>query len=109
MELNDYQTKALLTAHHPDIGHPIVYPTLGLVGEAGEFSNKLKKIFRDSNGVITEEMRSTLTKELGDVLWYVARLATALGVTLDEVGKLNLERLASRDERGTIHGSGDER
>jgi len=87
----------------------VIYPALGLAGEAGEVCNKTKKILRDDGGRMTEEKRTQLIDELGDVLWYVANLATDLGVTLDEVARINLAKLNSRKERGTITGSGDNR
>ena len=85
------------------------YPALGLGGEVGEVLNKVKKIMRDHDGKITDEYREILKKELGDVLWYVAALASELGLKLEEVARLNLEKLASRKERGTLGGDGDNR
>jgi NTP pyrophosphatase (non-canonical NTP hydrolase) len=89
--------------------HPIVYPTLGLVNEAGELAGKVKKIFRDRGGVVSDDDRRALTLELGDVLWYLAELCTQLGVSLDDVATANLEKLRSRAERGTLAGDGDDR
>ena len=89
--------------------HPIVYPTLGLVNEAGEFAGKVKKIFRDKQGFISEADREQLKLELGDVLWYLAQLCTDLDLTLDQVAEANLAKLFSRLERGTIKGEGDQR
>jgi NTP pyrophosphatase (non-canonical NTP hydrolase) len=109
MDFKTYQEKSRKTALYPDAGKNIVYPTLGLTGEAGEIANKVKKISRDEGGVLTEETRSKITDELGDVLWYVAQLATELGVALDAVAEKNIEKLYSRLERGTLHGSGDNR
>jgi NTP pyrophosphatase (non-canonical NTP hydrolase) len=109
MTFEEYQEKSRSTAIYPSIGSNIVYPTLGLVGEAGEIANKVKKIFRDDNGVITDERRTEIRKELGDVLWYLAQAATEFNLTLDQIAQENLERLASRAERGTLHGSGDNR
>jgi NTP pyrophosphatase (non-canonical NTP hydrolase) len=89
--------------------HPIVYPTLGLVNEAGEVAGKVKKIFRDHGGEITEADRAALVLELGDVLWYLTQICTELDVTLADVATANLEKLASRAARGTIRGDGDDR
>ena len=77
MNFNDYQQKSRITAKYRAIGHPLIYPTLGLTNEAGEVAGKIKKIFRDKGGQINEETRAALQAELGDVLWYVARLAAA--------------------------------
>ena len=109
MTLDDYQKYSRETAIYPDLDHNFVYPTLGLTGEAGEIANKVKKIFRDGQGIMTEEKSQELAKELGDVLWYIAQLATELHLSLDQIATQNLERLASRKERGTLHGDGDNR
>lgn len=109
MKLSVYQQKSKATALYPAIGHRVVYPALGLAGEAGEVANKVKKIFRDDKGEITDEKLEQLKKELGDVLWYVAQVANELDLDLDEIAQLNLDRLLSRKERGTLHGDGDNR
>jgi NTP pyrophosphatase (non-canonical NTP hydrolase) len=109
MNFNDYQTKSRKTAKYPAIGHPVIYPALGLVNEAGEVAGKIKKVFRDKDGEISEETKSALKAELGDVLWYVAQVCTELSLSLDEVAEYNLEKLYSRLERGTIRGEGDDR
>ena len=108
MSLANYQVDARTTAIYPP-EVKVIYPALGLAGEAGEVCNKTKKILRDDGGRMTEEKRTQLIDELGDVLWYVANLATDLGVTLDEVARINLAKLNSRKERGTITGSRDNR
>ena len=82
---------------------------LGLTGEAGETADKIKKILRDKNGVLADEDRLAIAKELGDVLWYLASIARYLDVPLSEVARGNIEKLESRYQRGKIHGSGDER
>jgi NTP pyrophosphatase (non-canonical NTP hydrolase) len=109
MNFNDYQKKSRKTAGYPAIGHPVIYPTLGLVNEAGEVAGKIKKVFRDKGGQISEETRSALKAELGDVLWYLAQVCTELDLTLDEVAEYNIDKLYSRLERGTIRGDGDDR
>lgn len=109
MELNQYQEGARETAQYPCIGHLIVYPALGLAGESGEVADKVKKLFRDGGGVLTNEYRRMLALELGDVLWYVANFAHELGYTLEEVAVMNLFKLADRQKRGQIGGNGDER
>ena len=109
MNFNDYQTKSRKTAGYPAIGHAVIYPTLGLVNEAGEVAGKIKKVFRDKGGEINNETKSALKAELGDVLWYIAQICTELDLSLDEVAEYNLEKLYSRLERGKIRGDGDDR
>lgn len=87
----------------------LIYPVLGLLGEAGEIANKLKKVARDDVGIMSDEKVDAVSKEVGDVLWYVAATSTELGYSLDEVASANLNKLADRQERGVISGDGDER
>lgn len=89
----------------------IIYPTLGLVGEAGEVAEKVKKLFRDQNDnpEHLKTFKQEITKELGDVLWYVAALSDDLGINLDDVLQQNFEKLSSRKERDKLIGSGDNR
>ena len=109
MDFHDYQTKSRKTAGYPAIGHPVIYPTLGLVNEAGEVAGKIKKVFRDKQGQISEETRQALKAELGDVLWYIAQVATELDLSLDEIAEHNIAKLYDRLERGKIQGEGDNR
>jgi NTP pyrophosphatase (non-canonical NTP hydrolase) len=109
MNLDEYQERARATARYPVIGHPVIYPALGLTNEAGEVAGKIKKIFRDKDGVIDSGDILALKSELGDVLWYLAQLATELGLSLDEIASHNIDKLQDRLSRGTIHGDGDER
>ena len=109
MNFTDYQARSRKTARYPSIGHGVIYPTLGLTNEAGEVAGKIKKIFRDKDGVIGETEREALKGELGDVLWYLAQVCTELEISLDEVAGHNLEKLYSRLERGRISGDGDDR
>jgi len=109
MDFNDYQTKSRKTAKYPAIGHAVIYPTLGLVNEAGEVAGKIKKVFRDKEGEINEETKSALKAELGDVLWYIAQVATELDLTMDEIAEYNIAKLLDRLERGKIRGDGDNR
>src|SRR5487761_2698598 len=89
MNFTDYQTKSRVTAKYPAIGHGVIYPTLGLVNESGEVAGKIKKVFRDKDGVIREETREALKAELGDVLWYLAQVSTELNLSLDEIAEYN--------------------
>ena len=84
-------------------------PAMGLAGEVGELVNKIKKIMRDDKGLIPNHKKEELIGELGDVLWYVATLATELDIDLNEVADLNINKLQSRQERGKLGGSGDGR
>ncbi len=108
MELNDYQKKALETAVYPQ-DKKIIYPTLGLTGEAGEVADKVKKVIRDNDQVFDAEHKKAIAMELGDVLWYVATLASDLGYSLEEIGQMNYAKLKSRQERNKLNGSGDNR
>jgi NTP pyrophosphatase (non-canonical NTP hydrolase) len=109
MTLNDYQVAARRTAIYPNKGSNLNYPALGLAGEVGEYCNKLKKVYRDDDGVLTEEKRQALIRELGDCLWYIAASASELNVVLSEVAYLNLMELRNRSEKGKLHGTGDDR
>jgi len=108
MTFDDYQEQAFTTALYPNKGKNIYYPALGL-GEAGEIQNQVKKIMRDDSGVITEERRKNLIKELGDLMWYVAGLCSELNISMDAVAQQNLAKLQARKEAGTIQGDGDNR
>ncbi|ANA86427.1 MazG-like pyrophosphatase [Gordonia phage OneUp] len=112
MDFNYYQNATDATAIYPGAGEgtmaALAYVGLGL-GEAGEVQGKLKKIIRDDAGKVTEEKRSAIIKELGDVLWYVARTAAELKVSLNYVAELNVDRLLDRKDRGVLQGSGDDR
>ena len=108
MNLNDYQKEALVTATYPERMR-INYPTLGLCGESGEVADKVKKVYRDHNGNFTPEIKEEIIKEIGDVLWYVAVLSHDLGFTLEDVAEANIRKLRSRQQRGMIHGNGDNR
>ena len=109
MRFADYQRRSRATAVYPDAGDHIVYPALGLCGEAGETAEKVKKAIRDDGGTLTEERRAAIAAELGDVLWYAAQLATEAGLDLEDIAAANLEKLLSRQRRAVLHGSGDNR
>ena len=116
MTLNQYQEEALKTAIYPE-DKKIIYPTLGLTGEAGEVADKVKKVIRDtvivrdSTGaiILPDDKKEPLAKEIGDVLWYWATLAHDIGYTLEDIAQMNVDKLASRQRRNKIGGSGDER
>jgi NTP pyrophosphatase (non-canonical NTP hydrolase) len=110
--MNEYQADAATTAIYK---WKVIYPALGLANEAGEVLGKLKKLIRDNdvrfdgNSKITDQQRADLGAELGDVLWYISNLSRDLGLTLNDIAVMNLEKLQSRQERGTLGGSGDNR
>ena len=109
MNFDNYQIEARRTAIYPNKDKNFVYPTLGLVGESGEVAEKIKKILRDKNGAIDYESKLALKKELGDVLWYLSNLCDEFDFSLNDVAKVNLEKLNLRLSRGKISGSGDDR
>ena len=111
--MNEYQNKAAefdlfrATGNYNTVA--FVEKVLGLVGEAGETADKIKKVLRDKDGVVSEHDKIEIAKELGDVLWYVANIARYLDVPLETVAQLNLEKLKSRQQRKLLHGEGDNR
>jgi len=115
MTFDEYQQFAITTdlgkdqtrqyAHDP----AYVDKILSLVGESGEIAEKYKKIIRDKKGIISEEDKQEITKELGDVLWYIAVIAHYLDVPLDVLAKANVDKLTSRKQRGVLSGKGDNR
>lgn len=110
MTFDEYQTQAATTAlFNDDKFMDLLHWTLGVGGEAGEITEKVKKIVRDKDGKVTQTDKEELMKEVGDVLWYLALLSKHLGYSFDEVAKQNLAKLKSRHARGVIKGAGDNR
>ena len=107
-DLDMYQKVAKSTAIYPR-EQAIIYPTLGLTGEAGEVANKVKKIIRDGTIENHESLIQEISAEIGDCLWYISVLADDIGVKLSDIANNNLVKLANRKKKGTIHGSGDTR
>jgi len=109
MEMNEYQRKSVQFAIYPAT-HRILYPALGLAGEAGEVANKVKKFIRDGADKESFEVKKVeIAAEIGDVLWYCAALAHDLGFDLAEIAAENYNKLSGRNERGTLGGDGDDR
>jgi NTP pyrophosphatase (non-canonical NTP hydrolase) len=92
MDLGDYQKESRKTVSYPYVGSNYIYPALGLAGEAGEMLNQVKKIVRDDGSQLTEERKQLIQSEMGDMLWYLAQLATELEVDLNEVANENLKK-----------------
>lgn len=110
MTLDEYQKEALVTAvWSGDDFKDLTHWVLGVSGEAGEISEKLKKIIRDFDGQLSNDAKQEIIKEMGDVLWYLAVLAEHLGYKFDHVGHTNIKKLRDRQARDKIHGSGDNR
>ncbi len=108
MDFNEYQKRAYETLIHKDRDN-LAYFALGVAGESGEVADKIKKIFRDKGGVMTDEDKKEVAKEMGDVLWYLSQLAQYIGKDFSEIAQINLDKLRDRQERGTLSGSGDNR
>ena len=110
MTLEDYEKQALTTVIKTDSEfRDLLHWVLGINGEAGEIAEKVKKIIRDKNAVVSEADKQELAKEVGDVLWYLAVFAHHLGVPLETIAQQNLDKLQSRKKRGVLQGSGDNR
>lgn len=116
MNCNEYQLQAHGFSAYPfgtvgEYKHSAdwIYPALGLAEEAGEVAGKFAKAVRDNDGVISNERKTEIIKELGDVTWFVAELCTLLNVSLEEVMQKNIDKLTSRKERNVIKGEGDNR
>ena len=113
MNLDKYQKKASefdLFETSVDLNAPgFLEKVLGLVGEAGETADKIKKIIRDKGGRADADDVESIKKELGDVLWYVANISRYLNMPLSDVAKGNIKKLSSRKRRNKLHGEGDDR
>jgi NTP pyrophosphatase (non-canonical NTP hydrolase) len=108
MEIKEYQEIIKKTAVYPK-NKALEYCTMGLCGESGEVAEKMKKLFRDQNGKVTDQFKKDVKKELGDVIWYVTALSNELGFSLEEVLDANYEKLIKRRQTNTLHGNGDDR
>lgn len=123
ISFEEYQERALALAAYPMMGYNMVYPAMGLAGEAGEACDKVKKHWRNfsaenenkvnytgmSGSSLNPQQCDDLVKEIGDVLWYVTALAHEIGSSLEEVARININKLESRHKRGTVLGEGDNR
>ena len=111
MEMDEYQQLASKTALYTkqDAHYKLMYLGMGIAGETGEVVEKVKKIIRGAEVLISDEKREDLKKEIGDVLWYVSQLALQLGLSLEDIATHNIKKLADRAQRGVIHSEGDNR
>ena len=108
MTFKEYQDSARKTSNYSD-KYRLLYPAMGLAGEAGEVANKIQKLMRDKDMILDEDDRLSLAKELGDCLWFISAMADDLEYDIEDIAKINIEKLASRYSRGLIGGSGDNR
>lgn len=110
MTFDEYQTQAMTTnLAKSDQFKELMQQVLGLGDEAGGVLALFKKWIRDDNADITKLDKTKVAKELGDILWYIAVVAQYLDISLDTIATLNVEKLKSRQSRGTLKGSGDDR
>lgn len=116
MTFDEYQTEAYLTSFYPS-SVDVIYPLIGLTSEIGELNGKIKKLMRDKDVTIQNMTLGDLEVndlhairlELGDILWYLAVLASDLGVSFESIAQANINKLKSRALAGTLKGSGDNR
>jgi NTP pyrophosphatase (non-canonical NTP hydrolase) len=117
MNFHEYQEFALVTASYPSVEgvgtHNLVYPAMGLAGEAGEYLDKVKKNWRNHNSMTSKNLtpcdKKEFAKELGDVLWYLSASASELGYTLSDIAEMNIAKLKDRRNRNVIKSEGDNR
>src|SRR5258708_15316332 len=104
MQFNEYQRFTATTAQYPNKGNlmGLVYAMIGASGECGELLNKLKKVLRDDNGVLSEEVKAKLADETSDTVWYISQIFTELGISFEDAMQSNISKLTSRLERGVI-------
>lgn len=108
MDFSEYQTRTKDTAIYKGQGtiDGLMYVALGL-GEQGEIQGKIKKVYRDNDGKLTDEIRGAIKFELGDLIWYIARVADECNLDFNDIAESNIAKLADRKNRGVIQGSGD--
>lgn len=112
LNADHYQQDSRLTWRQIDTGvspEIDVYCVLGLLNEAGELAGKVKKLFRDKQGFVSEEDREAIKQELGDVMWYLSQIATSFGLGLSDIMQANIGKITDRQQRGVIGGNGDNR
>ena len=107
--LKEYEDFMQTSKFYPQDKLPITYPALGLNGEAGEVAEKVKKCWRDNNGIFDDNIKQAIMKELADTLWYIWACADDMGYTLEDVLKIGMQKVKERQETNTVHGNGDDR
>ena len=107
--LKKYEDFMQTSKFYPQDKLPITYPALGLNGEAGEVAEKVKKCWRDNNGIFDDNIKQAIMKELADTLWYIWACADDMGYTLEDILKIGIQKVKERQETNTVHGSGDDR
>jgi NTP pyrophosphatase (non-canonical NTP hydrolase) len=108
MNFDEYQKMANKTLINKDRDN-LAYFALGIAGEGGEVADKIKKIIRDKSGVLSDNDKVEIIKEVGDVLWYLSQLADYMDFNFTQVAEMNLKKLSDRQNRGVLAGSGDNR
>lgn len=108
-EFDIYQKRVRKTAFYPNVGKNLSYPCIGLAEESGEVCGKVKRVVRDDDGILSQNRREEIKKELGDVLFYVAAQCWEIGIKMSEAAQSNLDKIADRKKRNKMHGSGDNR
>ncbi len=111
MDFNEYQKQASQTAtfEGKQEEFKLMYLALGIAGEAGEIAEKIKKIIRNDNGVVSDEKRDSLKQEIGDVLWYLSQLARVLDIPFADAAQANIKKILDRQARGVLKSTGDTR
>ncbi|MCK4967989.1 MAG: nucleoside triphosphate pyrophosphohydrolase family protein [Candidatus Aenigmarchaeota archaeon] len=109
MNFEDYQKKSRETVFYPNPDNNFVYPIIGLTGEAGEVANVIKGFLKEGQGAINEKNKERVAKELGDLLWYIAQLATEFGLSLDKIAESNIEKIMLRKKNGEFSKFGDKK
>lgn len=110
LSFNNYQKQSGKTAIYKELPIDfILYLMTGLTGEVGEIAEKIKKMYRDKQGMMDEGLKELLKKEIGDVLWYLTQLGSEMGISLESAAKSNLDKILSRKKRKRIRGDGDVR
>ncbi len=111
MDFNEYEEKASETAVFNDrtTEYKLMYLALGVAGEAGEVAEKIKKVMRNDNGIVSDEKRESIKSEVGDVLWYLSQLSRELGFTIEDAAQANMRKITDRKSRDVIRSEGDNR
>ena len=113
LTFNEYQELVGQFAQYPNRGTNTIYPALGLVGEAGEAADKVKKWWRNQGAKNSQDYTidqcRELAKEIGDIMWYISAMAFELGYTLEDIAQMNIDKLTDRNNRGVVKSEGDNR